>query len=169
MSPARKREPELDRLGRESFISLFLAAGRFTDEVEAVCKAEGLTMSHYTVLWVVCLGAPDHPDGVPMRMIADGVLTRAADATRLVDRLQRDGYVNRNSSEQDRRVVLVRPTRSGRALFQRLTVQVKALHREQWSGLTLAELRTLRELLVKALWGEAESRVGHPLESLPPS
>ena len=168
MSQKPGREPELDRLGRESFISLFLAAGRLTDEVDDVCKAEGLTMSHYTVLWVVCLAAPEHPDGVPMRLIADGVLTRAADATRLVDRLTRDGYVERKPSEQDRRVVLVRATRAGRALFKRLTADVKALHREQWSTLTLAELRTLRTLLVKALWGEAAPEARHPLESLPP-
>ncbi len=51
----KQTEPETDRLGREAFINLFLAAGRFTDEVEAVCQANGLTMSHYTVLWVVCL------------------------------------------------------------------------------------------------------------------
>jgi DNA-binding MarR family transcriptional regulator len=168
MTSGQKREPELDRLGRESFITLFLAAGRMTDEVEAVCKEEGLTMSHYTVLWVVCLAASEHPEGVPMRVVADGLLTRAADATRLVDRLTRDGYVERTQSPEDRRVVLVRPTRSGRTLFQRLTAQVKALHREQWSSLTLAELRMLRGLLVKGLWGEAAPRAGHPLESLPP-
>lgn len=169
MSARQPREPAIDRLGRETFINLFLAANRFTDEVESVCKAEGLTMSHYTVLWVVCLAAPEHPDGVPMRVIADGVLTRAADATRLVDRLSRDGYVERAQSAQDRRVVLVRSTAAGRSLFQRLTAQVKSLHREQWSALTLAELRTLRELLVKALWGEASPRPGHPLELLPPA
>lgn len=168
MSGARKREPELDRVGREAFITLFLCAGRMTDEVEAVCKAEGLTMSHYTVLWVVCLGVAEHPEGVPMRVISDGVLTRSADATRLVDRLTRDGFVERRPSEEDRRVVLVRPTRSGRAVFERLTAAVKALHREQWGALSLAELRTLRELLVKAHWGEASADARHPLESLPP-
>jgi DNA-binding MarR family transcriptional regulator len=169
MTPARAREPDIDRLGREAFINLFLAAGRFTDEVESVCKTEGLTMSHYTVLWVACLSGAEHPDGVPMRIVADGLLTRAADATRLVDRLTRDGHVERVQSEADRRVVLVRPTRSGRALFQRLTGQVKSLHREQWSTLTLAELRQLRGLLMKAIWGEASAGVGHPLESLPPT
>ena len=90
-------EPQIDRLEREAFINLFLAADRFSDEVEAICKADGLTMSHYTVLWVVCL-LPS-PDGVPMRAIADGVLTRAADATRLVDRLTKDGYVQRRHSD----------------------------------------------------------------------
>ena len=85
MSAVRSREPEVDRLGREAFINLFLASGRYTDEVEATCKTEGLTMSHYTVLWVVCLS--DDAAAVSMRTVADGLLTRAADATRLVDRL----------------------------------------------------------------------------------
>ena len=167
MSARHPREPEIDRLGRETFINLFLAANRFTDEVESVCKAEGLTMSHYTVLWVVCLSADRQ--GVPMRAVADGVMTRAADATRLVDRLTRDGYVERSTSEEDRRVVLVRATRSGRAVFQRITSAVKELHRGQWAPLTSAELRELHRLLVKSLWGGAPSADRHPLETLPPS
>jgi DNA-binding MarR family transcriptional regulator len=72
-----------------------------------------------------------------MRTVPDGLLTRAADATRLVDRLARDGYVTRANSEEDRRVVLVRATRSGRALFQRLTASIKELHRSQWSALSV--------------------------------
>ena len=166
MTASHNKEPTIDRLGREAFINLFLAAGRFTDEVEATCKVEGLTMSHYTVLWVVCLS--DGSAGVPMRVVADGLLTRAADATRLVDRLKKDGYVTRVNSEEDRRVVLVRATRSGRAVFQRLTAAMKELHRSQWSPLSLAETRELRRLLVKSLWGDAASSKQHPLEMLRP-
>ncbi len=159
-------EPEIDRIGRETFINLFLAAGRFTGEIEAVCQANGLTMSHYTVLWVVCLTSSR--EGTPMRAIADGILTRAADATRLVDRLTKDRYVERTNSDEDRRVVLIRPTRSGRAVFTRITAAVKELHRSQWEPLSGAELRELRRLLVKTLWGDASSRKRHPLEVLTP-
>jgi DNA-binding MarR family transcriptional regulator len=166
MSAGRGREPEADRLGREAFINLFLASGRYTDEVEATCKAEGLTMSHYTVLWVVCLS--DEAAAVPMRTVADGLLTRASDATRLVDRLSRDGYVTRANSEADRRVVLIRATRSGRAIFQRLTKKIKALHRSQWSALSQSELKELRRLLVKSLWGDDAAESRHPLEARPP-
>jgi DNA-binding MarR family transcriptional regulator len=166
VSAVRSREPEVDRLGREAFINLFLASGRYTDEVEATCKTEGLTMSHYTVLWVVCLS--DDAAAVPMRTVADGLLTRAADATRLVDRLTRDGYVTRANSDADRRVVLVRPTRSGRSVFQRLTKKIKTLHRSQWSALSQSELRELRRLLVKSLWGDEAAESRHPLEARPP-
>lgn len=165
--PAKStREPEIDRIGRETFVNLLLVSSRFGGQIEAICSAEGLTRSHYTVLWVVCLSQAH--DGVPMGEIADGLLTRAADVTRLVDRLASAGYVERHGSEADRRVILVRPTRSGRALFQRITKAVKALHREQWASLSLAELRELRRLLVKTLWGDADARDRHPLEGRPP-
>jgi len=159
------REPEIDRLGREAFINLFVAAGQLTDQVEAVCKVGGLSMSHYSVLWVVCLSRGTK--GVPMRSIADGVLTRAADVTRLVDRLAKDGYVQRANLDGDRRVVLIRATPSGRVVFKRITAGVKALHRKQWGSLTTAELRELRRLLAKTLWGDAASHERHPLEALP--
>jgi DNA-binding MarR family transcriptional regulator len=165
MSASRNREPEIDRLGREAFINLFVVSGRFTDQVEATCKAEGLTMSHYTVLWVVCLS---EGQGVPMRTVVDGLLTRAADATRLVDRLALDGYVTRANSAEDRRVVLVSATRSGRTLFKRLTSSIKQLHRSQWSALSIGEIRELRRLLVKSLWGESSPKARHPLEALRP-
>jgi len=103
-----------------------------------------------------------------MRVIADGVLTRAADATRLVDRLSKEGFVERTNSAEDRRVVLIRPTRSGHAVFKRITSAIKALHRSQWESLSGAELRELRRLLIKALWGDDEARDRHPLEVLQP-
>jgi DNA-binding MarR family transcriptional regulator len=162
-----QREPEIDRLGRETFINLFLAANRFSSEVEEVCSSEGLTMSHYTVLWVVCLS--NEPEGVPMKVIADGVLTRSADATRLVDRLTKNGLIERRHSEEDRRVVLIRPTRSGRAAFKRITTAVKELHRNQWASLSSGDLRDLRGLLIKTLWGDAPASDRHPLETLSPT
>ena len=78
MTAKSSREPEIDRLGGEAFINFFLASGRFIDEVEAVRKAEGITISHYTVLWVVCVS--DEREGVPMRTIAVGLTTRGSTA-----------------------------------------------------------------------------------------
>jgi DNA-binding MarR family transcriptional regulator len=49
-------------------------------------------------------------------------------------------------------VVRVRPTRRGRALFERTTEQVKALHRRQFSDLGDDELKELHALLNRAFW-----------------
>ena len=141
-------EDRRDRLGREAFISLHLTGNRFTEQIEQRCRAEGISHPQYTVLWVLCLA--DVEDGVPMGALADGLLTRAADTTRLVDRLVAAGFVHRAPAPGDRRVVLVAPTGEGRALFERLTAQIKGLHRHQWGTLTLDELRELTRLLNKA-------------------
>ncbi len=144
------RESRADRLGREAFISLFVTSSRFTGDIEQVCKAEGISHSQYSILWVLCLA--DAPDGLPMGALADGLLHRSADATRLVDRLLVSGLVTRTPSANDRRVVIVSPTAQGRATFERLTEQIKALHRRHWAGLTTDEVEQLNQLLNKALW-----------------
>lgn len=160
--PERTRESDLDRLGREAFINLYLASGQLSTQVEKLCREEKIAMSHYTVLWF--LSHERSPEGVPMGAVIDGHLNRASDATRLADRLCDLGFLERLASPSDRRVVLVRITKAGREVFERLTARVKALHREQWSGLTATELGTLNRLLAKVLWGDdAKSGAAHPL------
>jgi MarR family 2-MHQ and catechol resistance regulon transcriptional repressor len=160
--PRHLREPEIDRLGRETFINLFLASSRFSEQIEKLCREEQLAMSHYTVLWFLC--RKHAPGGVPMGAVADGHLNRASDATRLADRLKKMGYLERTTSPEDRRVVLVRVTPAGRDVFLRLTRRIKALHRVQWGGLPTGELRELNRLLGKVVWGDRDGAGDrHPL------
>ncbi len=157
MAKSTESEELIDRLGRDAFITTFIAGNRFTEDIEQCCRAEGISHALYAALWVLCLA--DTPDGLPMGALADGLLTRAADTTRLVDRLVRQRLATRKSSEADRRVVLVSATSRGRQLFERLTADIKALHRQQWDALTTDELREVTRLLNKALWtDESDSR-----------
>jgi len=148
MMTSMERESSRDRLEREAFISLFVASRQFDEQIEQVCRAEGISHPQYTVLWVLCLA--DAPLGLPMGALADGLLTRSSDATRLVDRLLEAGHVARCPSPRDRRVVLVSPTEQGLRLFDRLTAEIKALHRRQWGALDNDELRDLIRLVNKA-------------------
>ncbi|MGO8864241.1 MAG: MarR family winged helix-turn-helix transcriptional regulator [Acidimicrobiales bacterium] len=145
-----EREELIDRLGRDAFITTFIVSNRFTEDLEQCCRAEGISHALYAALWVLCLA--DAPDGLPMGALADDLLTRAADTTRLVDRLIKQRLATRKSSLTDRRVVLVSATSQGRELFERLTAEIKALHRRQWAALTNDEIREVTRLLNKALW-----------------
>jgi DNA-binding MarR family transcriptional regulator len=158
MTTAKVREDLIDRLGRDAFITTFVVSNRFTEDLEQCCRARGISHALYAALWVLCLA--NAPDGLPMGALADGLLTRAADTTRLVDRLVEQGLASRRPSSTDRRVVLVRPTSRGRHLFERLTAEIKALHRRQWAALTTDELRELTRLLNKALWTDAPAPSG---------
>lgn len=149
-----RREPLVDRLCRDAFLSTFLVNNRFTDDLDRLCRAEGISHPQYTALWVLCLA--DAPDGLPMGVLVDGLLHRKADATRLVDRLVDQGYVSRALSPGDRRRVLVKPTKAGSELFVRLTAEIKAMHRRQWAALDNDELNLLIHLLNKALWADQQ-------------
>ncbi len=155
MAKTTEREELVDRLGRDAFITAFIVSNRFTEDLEQCCQAEGVSHALYAALWVLCL--TDAPDGLPMGALADGLLNRAADATRLVDRLVKHRLATRKPSRADRRVVLVSATSRGRKLFARLTAEIKALHRRQWAALTNDELRDVTRLLNKALWTDASA------------
>jgi DNA-binding MarR family transcriptional regulator len=149
------REPRADRLAREAHINVLLAANRFTDELAQICRSAGVSHSQYIALWALCL-AEDRETGVPMGSVADGLLNRAADTTRLVDRMEKAGLVERRRDESDRRVVLVRVTPAGSAAFVAVAAEVKEFHRRQWAALGVTELEQLHGLLAKALWGDAK-------------
>ncbi|MDE3202707.1 MAG: MarR family transcriptional regulator [Acidobacteriota bacterium] len=144
------REDPRERLGREAFIATFVTANRFDADSERACRIEELSHGRYSILWVLCRS--DDPAGVPMRQLADGLLHRRSDVSRLVDQLHTLGLVTRQPSPEDRRVSLVTPTPQGRKAFEDLTARIKELHRRHWSPLQNHELEQLIHLLNKALW-----------------
>src|SRR5205085_4462300 len=109
-----KKESRAARLGRLAHLNVLIAADRDREAIEARCKPEGITMAQYATLWALCLA--DAPDGVPTGALADGLITRQPDVTRLVDRLVAAGLAVRAPSPNDRRVVLVAATPAGRAV-----------------------------------------------------
>lgn len=152
LNASKLREPKAVRVGRAVHVNVLLLANRNLDALEEICHDEGITHQQYVALWALCLA--DDPDaGVPIGTIADGLLNRASDTTRLIDRLERAGLAERRHSPSDRRVVLVRPTGEGRRVFAAVTPKLQAFHRHEWANLSAAELDTLNALLTKALWG----------------
>jgi MarR family transcriptional regulator, organic hydroperoxide resistance regulator len=149
------RSSRREALERDAFVMTTLLADRLSHEIGAVCRSEGISEQQYRVLWVLCLSSSD--EGLPLGAISDGLITRASDVSRLVDRLERAGLVERRSSETDRRVVLVSATTTGGAVFERVTKGIKALHAEQWGSLDDDHLRELLGLLNEVFWTDRAS------------
>jgi len=91
------------------------AHSSLTRELDAELRTRhGLALSSYEVLLLLARS----PQGA-MRMaeLADGVLLSRSGLTRLVDRLERAGFVERRECEEDARGLLAVITDSGRELF----------------------------------------------------
>lgn len=147
------------RLARDVHVNVLLLAARALDELESICREEGLTHAQYVALWTLCL-AEDPDAGLPVGAVADGRLNRASDASRLVDRLHKAGLVERLRNPADRRGVLVRATEEGRHRFEAATPRLQAFHARQWSSLDDDEVRDLGRLAAKALWTKRPGQDG---------
>jgi len=100
--------------GQHAVLGVMVAAGVLAERVERSCALHGLTHAQYNVLRIL-RGA--HPDGHPRYEIARRLIDRAPDVTRLLDRLEAQGLVARERSEEDRRICLARITPRGMELL----------------------------------------------------
>jgi DNA-binding MarR family transcriptional regulator len=129
-----------------AFVNLLRTADRLSRGVVPVLKTENLSSTQYNVLRIL-RGAPE---GLPCGEIANRMITRDPDITRLLDRLEQRGLVSRCRETEDRRTVLTRITPEGLNLLARLDEPVVAAHRRQLGHLGRERLRVLQELLLAA-------------------
>jgi DNA-binding MarR family transcriptional regulator len=84
--------------------------------------------------------------------------------TGVVDRLEAAGYLRRERSDEDRRVVRARFTESGRTFYSQLLPDYLALVRELMSGLSEEDLNALGAT-AQQLYGSLEAgKAGVPPE-----
>jgi DNA-binding MarR family transcriptional regulator len=98
-------------LGVDAFVALVRTHATATRALNAQLSADhGLTVSDYEVLLRLS-GAPDHR----LRRVdlAEQVLLTASGITRLLDGLERQGWVERGACDSDRRVVYAVLTDAG--------------------------------------------------------
>jgi DNA-binding MarR family transcriptional regulator len=114
-------------------------------------QRHGLPLTSYEVL----LFLADSPDGrMRMSELADSVLLSRSGLTRLVDRLERDGLLEREQCEEDARGYFAAITDRGRALFNEARRTHLAGVRERFlSRFSHDDLRTLGRLWEKVPHG----------------
>jgi DNA-binding MarR family transcriptional regulator len=127
--------------------SAFLELLRTTDilsrRLSQTLKTEELSLTQYSALRIL-RGAPS---GLSCGEVADRLIAREPDITRLLDRLEKRGLISRSRETKDRRTVVVRMTSAGLDLVGRLDGPVQAVHREQLGHLGEKRLKELSKLL----------------------
>jgi DNA-binding MarR family transcriptional regulator len=108
-----------------------------------VLKQEDVSSTQYNVLRIL-RGAPE---GLPCGEIANRMITRDPDITRLLDRLEKRGLIARCRESKDRRTVMTRITNKGLELLERLDEPVQQAHRRELGHLGRERMRSLTQLL----------------------
>lgn len=111
---------------------------------------EGISPSQYNLLRIL-RGAGD--EGRTMGEIAERMINRDPDATRLADRTVKLGLARRSRDSADRRVVKLFLTPKGRAMLGRLDGAADDFLRGALGKLGPTKLKQLRELLNEARAG----------------
>ena len=130
---------------QEALVTLTRTADVLRHALERDLAPHGVSPEQYNVLRIL-RGAGGE---LPCSEIAERMVTRVPDITRLIDRLVQTKWVTRRRSRKDRRVVLVRITESGLTLLEQLDQPVRELRQKLFAHMTADELDTLNQLLVK--------------------
>lgn len=131
---------------RRAYLDLVQVTDRLTAEFGVLFADHGLTATQFNVLRILIQGPKE---GLPSQQIGERLLTRVPDVTRIVDRMESAGLIERERSASDRRVVLVRATREGRKRCEALYGPVAKLHEQQLASLPSSTLQGLLRGLQK--------------------
>ena len=126
------------------FITLLKSADALAQETEQLLKTAGLTGTQYNVLRIL-RGA--EPEGLPCSVIGERMISHDPDMTRLLDRMEKRGWVSRERQTLDRRVIKTRITAEALSLIATLDQPVRELHKRQFRHLTSTQLDALYKLL----------------------
>jgi DNA-binding MarR family transcriptional regulator len=142
-----KKLHPFDSVEQEVFLNLQRTADALCRDFDTLLKSVKLSPTQYNVLRIL-RGAGE--TGLACREVADQMVTRDPDITRLVDRLEKRGLCTRQRSAADRRVVTTRITTQGLDLIATIDAPIMQIHLQQLSHMGPQKLRQLSDLLEEA-------------------
>jgi DNA-binding MarR family transcriptional regulator len=146
-----KQTRPIGSLEEEAYLNLQRTSNTLSQGIAELLRTHDLTQAQYNVLRIL-RGAGE--GGLNASDIAGRMISRDPDVTRLVDRLEKRGLVDRWRCSEDRRVVWTRISPAGLELIDPIDAPLNDLHRRQLSHLSAEKLETLIALLEEARDGE---------------
>jgi DNA-binding MarR family transcriptional regulator len=142
----RPEIPRFDSLEQKAYLALWRTYDRLRMLEDELFVGFDLTAQQYNLLRL--LRAVQKP--VPTLALAERLVSRAPDITRMLDRLEGLGLITRARSATDRRTVLVAIDAAGLVLLDRIAAPLRDCHRRQLGHLSVTELEALTALLKSA-------------------
>lgn len=137
-----KELPIREEVGLNLRVAVALLDSKFNKTIEPY----GITAVQYNVLRIL---KGVYPEGHARCDIASRMVERASDITRIIDRLEKQGLVERDRTNEDRRISITRITDKGIEILNKLNKIVEQEHKAHTKNLTEEECKQLSVLLEK--------------------
>lgn len=125
-------------------LSIVRTSSMLIDAFERMLKPHGITATQYNVLRIL---RGSEQSGLCRSEIAERMVNRMPDVTRLLDRMEEAGFIARERSTQDRRMVRTQITKKGDRLLECIEESVFNEQKRPFEDLSAEQLQTLVELL----------------------
>ncbi len=139
-APSRR----FDSPQQEAYLNLWRTYDRLRMVEDELFDKYDLTAQQYNALRLL---RGHRPEKLPTLALASRLVSHAPDITRLLDKLERRGLIERERMADNRRVVLVGITAEGIALLRELDTPVRECNLKQLGHLSDEQLTTLAQLL----------------------
>jgi DNA-binding MarR family transcriptional regulator len=133
-----------DSREQEVFLNLWRTYDRLRALEDELFDRFDLTPQQYNVLRLL---RAEHPGKLPTLVVADRLVSRAPDITRMLDKLEGRGLIDRERPTDNRRMVRVGVTSGGLALLDEIAVPLRECHARQLGHLSPEDLNQLGTLL----------------------
>lgn len=142
--PALCQRLHFDSLTQEAYLNLWRTYDQLKSLEDALFDEFSISAQQYNTLRLLKSVYPGTMQTLDLR---SRLVSRAPDMTRLLDKLQERGLVERDRRAENRRVVDVKISDAGIALLTQLADRVVACHQAQLGHLSEAQIRELIRLL----------------------
>ena len=138
------RRTKFDSLQQEAFLELWRTYDCLKAEEDLVFGQFEISSQQYNALRLLKAAAPG---AMPVSALGQRMITRAPDMTRMLDRLEQRELIIRERRDDNRRVVEVSITETGKTLLQQIAKPLKECHQRQLGHMNDKSLTQLIELL----------------------
>jgi DNA-binding MarR family transcriptional regulator len=142
----RLKQEKFSGVEQEVVLNLLVAANYLHSKLDTICGSFRITLAQFNVLRIL-KGA--HPNGYPRHEIIRRMVEPSPDVTRLIDRLIKEGLVERFYSDKDRRLSLARITKKGINLLIKINPEVNKFISGYSSSLSKTEKEMLSNICEK--------------------
>lgn len=125
--------------------NLFQSCSWLNNGTRQLLQPFGITPKQYNILRNLAINSPESSS---IQEVREGLADKMSDASRLIDRLVKKGYIDKFPSDYDRRSNRVRISETGLKLLKDINAQREDFSRLISDRLNESEINQLNELLV---------------------